>query len=128
MQNYAYGIKAQATAYIGVMSASSISTAYVFMILDQLAAVVTNLNQYKNLAGLNAYAAANVPGYAGTMTTDIAAIITAAQAATSWVVTNASSTVWYTLNADGTRAMASFTPAQTAGFQTALNTLAATIN
>jgi hypothetical protein len=128
VQNYAAGIKSTATAAVTLMAANSINTAFVFSTLDQLSGVITNLNTYKSITGLNAYATANIPNYAGTLTTDIAAIVTAAQAAITWVVTNASGAIWYTLNADGTRALATFTPTQTAGWQTALTALVATIN
>lgn len=134
VQAYAAGIKSSASAAVAVLAANSVNTAYVFLMLDQLSGVIGNLNTYKNVVGLNAYATANIPGYAGTLTTDIAAIITAAQACIDWIVANfpkdGTNTyiLAYILNANGTRTMASFTSVQTAGLRTALNTLIATIS
>lgn len=127
LQSTVDGIKQKASTAVTVLAANNVNTAYVFSTLDQLSGVIGNLNTYKNVAGLNAYATANIPGYAGTLTTDIASVTSACQACIDWVVANTSGVVWYTLNADGTRAMATFTPTQTAGFRTALNTLVATI-
>jgi len=128
LQAMADGIKQKASAAVTVLAANNVNTAYVFSTLDQLSGAIGNMNTYKNVAGLNAYATANIPGYAGTLTTDIASVISACQACIDWVVSHTSGTLWYTLNADGTRTMASFTPAQTAGFQTALSALIATIS
>jgi hypothetical protein len=135
LQSYVASIKNTAAAAVIVLAGNTINTAYVFATLDQLSGVIANLNSYSNIVGLNAYATANIPGYAGTLTTDIAAVIAAAQACINWVVTNfptdTTTHTWilaYKLNADGTRVMATFSPAQTAGFQTALNALVATIS
>lgn len=128
VQSYAAGIKQQAASAAAFMVQNNVNTVYVFSVLDQLAGAIATLNLYKNLSGLNAYATANIPGYAGTLTTDIAAVVSAAQACITWVVTNAAAVSWYTLNSDGSRTAVSFTSSQTAGLQTALNALAATIN
>lgn len=134
VQGYASGVKLQATAAVAFMAANSITTDYVFSVLDRLAGVILTFQTYQNVTGLNAYATANIPGYAGTLTTDITAVISAAQAAIAWVTTNFPKdntntyVLAYKLNADGTRTPASFTSVQTAGFQTALNALVATIN
>jgi hypothetical protein len=128
LQAYAAGIKQQATSGVTMLAASNVSTPTVFAILDQLSGVIVNLNLYKNAVGLNTYATANIPSYAGTLTTDIGAGISAAQACIDWVVTNTSGAVWYTLNADGSRSPATFTPTQTAGFRTLLTALAATVS
>ena len=128
LQNVAAGIKSTAMAAVTFLAANNVNTAYVFQTLDQLSGVIGLLNTYKNVVGLNAYATANIPGYAGTLTTDLAAVIAAAQACIDWVVANTTGVAWYTLDADGTRTMATFTPAQTAGFRTTLTALAATIS
>jgi hypothetical protein len=133
VQSYAAGIKQQASAAVTVLAGNTVNTAYVFAMLDQLSGVITNLNALKNVAGLNAYATANIPGYAGTLTTDITAVVNAAQTCISWISTNfpvdAGGFIQaYKLNADGTRIMTTFTSVQTAGLQTALNALVATIS
>lgn len=132
LQIFAAGIKQQAASASATAAANSVNTAFIFSMLDQLSGVIATLNTYKSVAGLNAYATANIPGYAGTLTTDITAVINAAQACITWVSTNFPKDAGgfiqaYTLNADGTRTMASFSTAQTVGLQTALNALVATI-
>jgi hypothetical protein len=135
LQLYASGIKSTATASVAFLAANTVTTAYIFTLLDQLSGVVTNLNSYSAIATqLNTYAETALPNYVGTLSTDGAAIITAAQAAIAWVTTNfpkdSTNTyiLAYKLNADGTRTMATFTPVQTAGLQTALNAIIATIS
>jgi hypothetical protein len=128
LQNVAAGIKSTAMAAVTFLADNNVNTAYVFQTLDQLSGVITLLNSFKNVVGLNAYATANIPGYAGTLTTDLAVVVSAAQACIDWVVTNTAGVTWYSLNADGTRTMAMFTPTQTAGFRTTLTALAATIS
>jgi hypothetical protein len=133
VQNYAGQAKDRATSAIAAMAAASVDTTFVFSLLDQLSGLIANLNAVKNTVGLNSYATTNVPGYAGTMTTDITTTVTAAQDCIAWVVANFpkdNTAVWllgFQLNADGTRVPRSFSPAQTAGFRTALQNLLATI-
>jgi hypothetical protein len=130
IRNYVPQYKAAAQGTVTVMAANSIDSGYVFTMLDQLKSIVDNLNTWKAVTGLNTYATAQ--GYSGTMTTDVTAIVTAATACISWVVTNFPSSAGFlqshTLNADGTRTPRSFTPAQTAGLQTAVTALIATIS
>jgi hypothetical protein len=132
-QNYAAQAKERATSAVATMAAGPVDTTFVFSLLDGLAGLIANLNSVKNTAGLDAYATAQVPGYAGTMSSDITATINAAQACIDWVVANfpkdstASFLLAQSLNADGSRTMRSFSAAQTAGFRTALNNLLATI-
>jgi hypothetical protein len=126
-------IKGQGQTIVATLAASSVTTDYVFWLLDQLRNVINSLNQVKDTVGLNAYATAQLPGYAGTMVNDIGATTAACQACIDWVVTNfpKDSTALFllaeTLNADGSRTPRSFTPAQTAGLRTALTSLIATI-
>ena len=133
-QNYAAAVKLQAATAVAYMAANTINTDYVFTILNQLSGVVTTMQSYESIPGLGAYAEANIQNYTGNIANDTAAMITAAQAAIAWVVANFpkdSTNTWilaYKLNADGTRTEATFSPTQTAGFQTALNALIATIS
>lgn len=132
-QNCAAQAKDRATSAVAVMGAGPVDANFVFSLLDGLAGLIANLNSVKNTAGLDAYATAQVPGYAGTISSDITATVNAAQACIDWVVANfpkdstATFLLAQSLNADGTRTMRGFTSAQTAGFRTALNTLLATI-
>lgn len=133
VQNYAAQAKERATAAVATMAAGSVDTAFVFNLLDALSGLIVNLNSVKALAGLDGYATGNVPGYSGTMTTDITATVNAAQSSIDWVVANFpkdNTATWllaFGLSASGARTMRSFTSAQTAGFRTALNSLIATI-
>ena len=102
--------------------------------LDQLRSVVSSLAIYSATPGLNAFATASLPGYAGTLTTDLSATSTASTNAINWVVanfpTNGGSPAYllaYVLNADGSRTPRSFTPSNTAPFVTLLQALIATI-
>jgi hypothetical protein len=131
VQNYAAQAKDRATSAVAVMAAGAVDTTFVFSLLDALNGLITNLNSVKNTAGLDAYAAAQLPGYAGTMTADITATINAAQACIDWVVANFPASTGYllgqSLNGDGSRVMRNFPSVQTAGLRTALNNLLATI-
>lgn len=133
VQNYAALAKEKATSAVATMTAGAVDTIFVFTLLDQLSGLIANLNAVKNTAGLNSRATADVPTYAGTMTTDITSTINAAQACIDWVVANFpkdASATWllaFSLNASGTRSARSFSSAQTAGLRTALNDLLATI-
>lgn len=124
------GWKLQAQSALAFTQANSIDTNYVFGMLDQLRSIISTINTMVAVSGLNAYATGL--GYSGTMTTDANAVATAATNCISWVTTNfpkdaGSFLQAYTLNADGTRTAASFTPAQTGGLQTSLSALIATI-
>jgi len=131
VQNYAAQAKDRATSAVALMTAGSVDTIFIFSLLDALNGLITNLNAVKNTAGLDAYATAQVPGYAGTMSSDITATINAAQACIDWVVANFPASAGFllgqSLNVNGTRTQRNFTTAQTAGLQTALNNLLATI-
>lgn len=131
VQNFAAQAKDRATNAVATMAAGPVDTTFVFSLLDALNGLIANLNAVKNTAGLDAYATAQVPGYAGTMSSDITATIAAAQACIDWVVTNFPASngflLGHSLNVDGTRVPRSFSSAQTAGFRTALNNLLATI-
>jgi len=133
LQALAAQTKAQAGNALTILQTQNVTTNFVFAFLDQMGALIATLNTWKSTAGLNAYATANLPGYAGTLTTDIDAVIAAGQACITWVVNNfpKDSTNTYilseTLNGDGTRTLRQFTPAQTAGLQTLVQSFIATI-
>ena len=129
----AAGIKAQATDALGALQSGNVDTAWVFNAVDIMRNTITNFNRFKNVAGLNTYATEQVSGYAGTMTTDITATIAAVQDCLDWIVANfpkdstATYLLAFTMAADGSRTPRQFTPAQTAGLQTKLQALIATI-
>lgn len=131
VQGYAAQANDRATSAVAVMAAGPVDTIFVFSLLDALNGLIANLNAVKNTSGLDAYATAQVPGYAGTMSSDITATVNAAQACIDWVVANFPTSATFLLgqqlNANGTRTQRSFTTAQTAGLRTALNNLLATI-
>jgi hypothetical protein len=127
------GIKAQAIAALGQLQSGNVDANWIFNAVDIMRDAITRFNLYKNVAGLNAYATAQVSGYAGTMTTDITTTIAAIQDCMDWIVANfpkdttAVYILAFTMAADGSRTPRLFTPAQTAGLQTKLQTLIATI-
>src|SRR5882724_3076830 len=121
VQNFAAQTKDRGTSAVAVMAAGSVDTIFIFSLLDALNGLISNLNLIKNTAGLDAYATAQVPGYTGTMSSDITATINAAQACIDWVVANfpvnSGFLLGQSLNANGTRTQRSFSIAQTAGFR-----------
>lgn len=123
------GWKAQAQNALSSCQAGSVNSDFVFRLLDQTAGAITALTAWKATTGLDTYATGQ--GYPTTLTTDCNACITAAQVIISWVVANFPASGGFlqshTLNADGSRTPRSFTPAQTAGLQTALTNFIATI-
>lgn len=129
----AAGLKSQAQDAVAQTLAGPVDTAWIFNALDVMRAAYFNFERFKGVSGLNAYATAQVPNYAGTMTSDIAATQAAILACVDWIVTNfpKDSTNTYllaqSLAADGTRTMRSFSTAQTAGLRTQLQALIATI-
>ena len=127
-------IKAQSGNAIISLQSGNVTTDFIFQCLDQLRWTVSSLTAYGATAGINAFASSALPGYAGTLTTDMSATSMAATNAINWVVANfptdASTHTYllgYILNADGSRTPRTFTPAQTSGFVTLLQNLISTI-
>lgn len=131
VQNVAAQAKDRTTSAVATMAAGPVDTIFVFSLLDALNGMIASLNAVKTTTGLDAYATAQVPNYAGTMSSDITATISAAQACIDWVVANFPANAGFllgqSLNVDGTRTQRNFTTVATAGFRTALNSLLATI-
>jgi len=129
----AAGTKAQAQDALATLQAGPVTTTWVFNAIDQLKDAIARLDRFSSVAGLNAYATAQVPGYAGTMTADIATMRAALQACVDWPVANFpkdTTATWilaWQLNADGTRTPRSFSSVQTAAWQTLFQTLIATV-
>ena len=125
----AAGWKAQAQNANISLAAGSVTSDFIFRMLDQLDGAIAALNLWKAVAGLDAFATAQA--YVGTMSADCTSSVTAAQNCIAWVVANFPNAGGFlqshTLNADGSRTPRSFTPAQTAGLQTALTSFIATI-
>jgi hypothetical protein len=124
------GWKAQAQNALSYIQTNSINSDYVFSLLNNLNGLISSISVASGVSGLNAYATSL--GYSGTIVSDAAAVSSAAQACITWVTSNFPKDTGgfiqaYTLNADGTRTAASFTPTQTSGLQTALTSLIATI-
>lgn len=133
------GVKSFAQTTLAALQAGTVDANFVFNIIDVLNAALSNINAQANALGsanftaLNNYVAAQTPGYAGTYTTDV----TTAMNNVSAVISNIVSTFptdtggfiqAFKFNSDGSRAPATFTSAQTAGLQSALQTLIASIS
>lgn len=129
----AAGTKSQATDALAQLQAGPVNTTWIFTALDTMRDATGRFDRFRVVIGLDGYATAQVPGYAGTMTADIAATQTAIQGCIDWIIANFpkdSTATWILaeqLNADGTRTPRSFSTVQTAGLQTRLQTLIATI-
>lgn len=128
----ATGIRQQAVDALATLQAGPVNTTWIFNMLDQMRDAIGRFDRFKSVVGLNGRATAEVSGYAGTMTTDIAATQLAIQDCIDWVVANfpkaaSGEILAQTLNVDGTRTPRSFSSAQTAGLQTRLQTVIATI-
>lgn len=121
----AAGVKAQAQNAL-ISLGGNVTTTFIFQLVDQLAGVAAALNAWKAISGLDAYATAQ--GYSGSLAADAGSCASAATNCISWVTTNFPIGTAYTAwNADGSRVAHSFTTAQTAGLQTALQAFIATI-
>ena len=131
IRSQAQGIKTAAQAALASFQTNNVSTSYVFNVIDQLTGLINQLTTWSAVPGLNAYATAQ--GYTGTLTTDITACNTAAQACVNWIVANFpkdTTNAWIldrSLNADGSRTERTFAPGVTLGLQTLLSTFIATI-
>lgn len=113
------------------LAAGSVTSDQIFSLLDNIRAISIQIDSYAGTAGINTYATAQIPNYTGTITNDVAATRAALQACIAWVISNFPVvSTWlqsHQLNADGTRAPRSFSPAQTVGLQTALQGVLDTI-
>lgn len=130
IRSNAAGWKAQAQNANLSLAAGNVDTNFIFRMLDQLNGLITALNTWKAVTGLDTYATGQA--YVGTLSSDCTSTVNAAQTCITWVVTNFPAASGFlqgfTLNADGTRTPRSFTPAQTAGLQTNLTAFVATIS
>lgn len=130
IRSNAMGAKQQANGYLTSMQSGNVTTTFAFQVLDQTRNFIANMQGWGAVNGLDAYATGQ--GYSGSMAADVNTCITAAQAMIAWAVNNFPAAGGFlqaeTLNADGSRTMRQFTPAQTGGWQTAVSNFIATIN
>jgi hypothetical protein len=129
IRSNAAGVKAQAQNALTSLQNGSVTSDFIFRMLDQLIGVINALNSWKTISGLDAYATGQ--GYTGTLSADCTTCANAGTSCINWVTANFPASGGfiqaYTLNVDGTRTPRSFTSAQTAGLQTALQAFIATI-
>jgi hypothetical protein len=113
--------------------AGTVDTTWTFRFLDNMRMLIAAGNTWRSVSGIDAFATAQLPGYAGTFSADIAAMTSAAQACIDWIVANFpkdSTATWILaeqLNPDGSRTARTFTSVQTAGLRTAVTNFIATI-
>lgn len=131
--------KNQAAWVKGVMQ-SAVSTLtgtvdanFVFQLVDNVRAAISLLNRDASVSGMGAYAQAQYNDNTYDVATEFNGMVNALNGVISWVVTNFPKDTGqflqaYKINADGSRAPATFTPAQTAGLTSALNSAIATIS
>lgn len=131
----AAGVRAQAVNALATLQAGPVTSTWVFNVVDEMRDAISRFNQFRSVTGLNAYATAQIPGYSGSLTADIATTQAAIQACIDWIVTNfprdPATNTWllaFQMPADGTRTPRSFSTAQTAGLQTLLAAVIATVS
>lgn len=118
---------------ITTLQSGNVSTDWVFNLLDQLNGSIANLNTMKAVAGIDAYASSQWPTYTGSFSADITTTQNAITTCINWVSSNFPKDAGgflegYTLNADGSRTPRQFTPAQTTGLVTQLQSVLAMIS
>jgi hypothetical protein len=130
IRSNALGARQQAQGYLSTLQSGNVASNFVYLVLDQTRNFITNMQSWQGISGLDAYATSQ--GYSGSMAADVGTCVTAAQAVITWVVSNFPVSGGFlqaeSLNADGSRTLRQFTPAQTAGWQTAINNFIATIS
>lgn len=133
IENAAGSAKVQAQGAALKLQSGNVDSIWVMNFLDQIRAIIDQIDKAAAVPGLAAYASANIPNYSGDLVADLNTTRTAAAACITWIVNNfpKDSASGYSLaliiNADGSRTSRQFTPAQTVGLQTALNNFIATI-
>lgn len=133
VMNQAAGTKQAATNALAQLQAGPVDADWVFGATIIMQNAIQTFNFFKNVPGLNAYATSQISGYAGSMTADITATIAAIQACVDWIVANfpkdatATYLLAYTMAADGSKTPRSFSSTDTAGLQTKLQALIATV-
>lgn len=129
IRSNALAMRQQAQSFHDSLAASNVSVTFVYQALDQTRNFINNMQTWGAVNGLDAYASGQ--GYSGSMAADVTTCVTAAQAMIAWVVNNFPTAGGFlqaeSLNADGSRTLRQFTPAQTAGWQTAINNFIGTI-
>ncbi len=124
-------VKQRAQSAVATL-ASNVNATQVFQILDDIRSQLTVFNQVAAIPGIGGYAQAQFNDNTYNVATEFSAMVAAVQGVVDWTVTNFPKGAGgflqaYTINADGSRTAAVFTPAQTAGLTTALNAVIASI-
>lgn len=129
IRSNAAGVKAQAQNALISLQAGPVTSIFIFQMLDQLKGIIVALNSWAATANLDNYA--NAQGYSGSLVADCSACVNAATACITWIVANFPASAGFlqaeSLNVDGSRTARSFTAAQTAGLQAAVQAFIATI-
>jgi hypothetical protein len=113
--------------------ASNVTSDVVLGLVDDLRLRLSVLNTCAATPGIGPYAQEQVSDPALNIGAEFNTMTAAIQDVVAWIVTNfpkdaGGRLLSHTINADGTRVPQSFTPAQTAGLTTRLNTLIAAIS
>lgn len=131
--------KNQAAWVKGIMQSALVNLAgtvdanFIFQLVDNIRAAISLLNRDASVSGMGAYAQAQYNDNTYNVATEFTNMVNALNGVISWVVTNFPKDTGqflqaYKINADGSRAPATFTSAQTAGLTSALNAAVATIS
>lgn len=127
----ALALKNEMTIRVANMAAGNVGVDYILDIVDRLVKAVVVLNSVAAIPGIGAYAQAQINDQNLNLATEFAAMVSAAETARNWIVTNMPSDGTYILAAmlaaNGTLTYRQFTPAQTSTLRSNLNALIATI-
>lgn len=126
-------IKQRAQGYSVEFAAGNTNVNRIFQAMDDIRSALDVFNATAAIPGIGSYAQAQFNDPAYNVATEFTAMVNAVQGVVNWVVTNfpkdgSGFILGYKFNADGSRVPSTFTPAQTAGLRSALDSLAAAIS
>ncbi len=129
----AASLKVQCANNITALQGGPVSADQIIGVLSSMSGQGDRIASLKATVGLNAQAQTQIPGYVGTMTSDITVLQTALQGVIDWVVNNIPKDangfiLIYTMTPTGSKIVRTFSPAQTTGLVTQLQALQATIS
>lgn len=124
--------KAEAVSIRDTSAAGNITADDFFRFLDRFSELGKQLAAIQITPAMDTWAANNIEGYSGVLSVDVDTAISAAVGVVSWIRSNFPNDGTYVLshqiNVDGSLTARTFTPAQTAGFRTALASFILTIS
>ena len=130
LKSYALHVRQRTSSFIAELAAGPVESVTVIQEYQNLGAARDRLNQAAALSGIGAYAQAAEDDPTYDVVAEIGVVVTAIEAALTWVDSNFPASGGYILFAqidDGAVTNRSFTEAQTAGLRTALQAVVTAI-